>query len=245
MNLVVFASKFATTLPSTLMTASSQNKSTVRDGSRIENRVKNVQKLTSPLMNNDSIIPEGDTMFSDASSDAIPLPTLLIAASHNNSIINDGSSTETTTENAQKLSNLEVDIDHMDNDSNTPFSDACSDSSPLPSLPEVLHFINTNNNTAAMTTGTSTNGPKLAEFSANDDHTKTDRNMQLSETPDIDIDDVSVIAPSHTNIAHSTKPLQRQIDIRTVPAERWPVARANKQQRKSKSKVFVLSCYKE
>ena len=203
-NLVGFATQFATTLPPTLMTASFQNKSTIRDGSRIENRIKNVQKLTSPLMNNDSIIPEGDTMFSDASSDAIPLPTLLIAASHNNSIINDGSSTEITTENGQKLSNLEVDIDHMDNDSNTPISDECSDSSLLPSSPEEVHFINTNINTAAMTTSTSTNGPKMAEFLTDEDHMKIDSNIQLSETPDIGMDDVSVIAPSHTNIAHST-----------------------------------------
>ena len=80
-NLVVFATQSATTLPPALMTASSQNKSAIRDGSRIENRIKIVQKLTSPLMNNDSINPEGNTVFSDASSDAIPLPTLLIAAS--------------------------------------------------------------------------------------------------------------------------------------------------------------------
>ena len=31
----------------------------------------------------------------------------------------------------------------------------------------------------------------------------------------------------------------------SVSAERWPVARANKQQRNCKRNIFVLSCYKE
>ena len=103
----------------------------------------------------------------------------------------------------------------MDNDSNTPFSNACSNSSLLLSSPEVTHYTNTNINTVAMTTSISTNGTKVAEFLTDEDHMKIDSNMQLSETPDIDLDDVSVIVPSHTNISHSTKPSQRQIDIMT------------------------------
>ena len=39
--------------------------------------------------------------------------------------------------------------------------------------------------------------------------------MQRSKLLDIDMDDVSVIAPSHMKIALRTKPSQKQIDIRT------------------------------
>ena len=98
----------------------------------------------------------------------------------------------------------------------SPFSDALFDSAPLSSLPNAALGINTNIKNTSMDRNTSRNGQKTLDSTIHDSSTNPNNNTPLSQEPlDIDMDDQSMLAPSHMTRAHSTQNTKKQIDIRT------------------------------
>ena len=98
----------------------------------------------------------------------------------------------------------------------SPFSDTLFDSAPLSSLPNAALGISTNIKNASMDRNTSRNGQKMTDFFTDNNSTNPNNNTPLSQEPlDIDMDDQSMLAPSHMTRAHSTQNTKKQIDLRT------------------------------
>ena len=109
-------------------------------------------------------------------------------------------------------------LDNAPNDSNksTMVSDAHLDSVPMPLLPNAACGINTNIKNDSRARNSSKNGQKMMDSTTDDSSTNSANNTPLSPEPlDINIDDHSMLTPSHMKRAHSTQNTKKQIDIRT------------------------------
>ena len=86
----------------------------------------------------------------------------------------------------------------------------------MPPLPNAAFGINNNIMNASMDRNASKNGQKMMNSTTDDNPTKSNNNTPLSPEPlDIDMNDQSILAPSHMKRAHSTQTTKKQIDIRT------------------------------
>ena len=95
-------------------------------------------------------------------------------------------------------------------------SDAHFDSAPMPLLPNAAFGINNNIKNASTDRNASKNRQKTTDSNTDDNPTNPNNNTPLSPDPlDIDMDDHSMLAPSHIKSAHSTQNTKKQIDIIT------------------------------
>jgi hypothetical protein len=116
----------------------------------------------------------------------------------------------------QKLTNFFLDNAPNDSNKRTMVSDTHFNSVPMPLLPNATCGINTNINNASRVRNSSKNGQKMIDSTTDDSSTNPNNNTPLSPEPlDIDMDDQTMLAPSHMKRAHSTQNTKKQIDIRT------------------------------
>ena len=124
--------------------------------------------------------------------------------------------TEKTTRKGKKLTNFLLDNDPNNFNKITMVSDAHFDSVPMPLLPKVACGININIKNDSRARNASKNEQKMMDSTTDDSSTIPANNTPLFPAPlDIEMDDHSMLAPSHMKRAHSTQNTNKQIDIRT------------------------------
>ena len=167
------------------------------------------------MREDDSTSQDDTTLLSDAHFDKGRSPIPLIAAFPNDIGIEDVLMTEKTARKGQKLTNFL--LDNAPNDSNkiTRIPDAHFDSVSIPSLPNAACGINTNIKNASMDRNAFNNGQPTMDSTTDDNSTNLHNNTPFSLEPlDSDMDDQSMLAPSHMKRAHSIQNNKKQIDIR-------------------------------
>ena len=108
-------------------------------------------------------------------------------------------------------------------------SDAHFDPVSMPSLPNTASGINSNINNASTDRNLSKNGQKMLDSTTNDSSANPANDTPLFPEPlDNNMDDHSMLAPSHTKRAHSTQSTKKQIDISTFGKKSFPHLSNNK-----------------
>ena len=188
----------------------------INDASLPKTTTQNGPKLTAFLREDDHTSQDDTTLLTAAHFENVWSPIPLIAAFPKDIGIDDVLMTEKTTRKGQKLTNFL--LDNAPNDSNkiTRISNAHFDSVSKHSLPNATCGTNTNMKNPSMDRNTSQNGQKMMGSTTDVNSTNLHNNTPLSLEPlDIDMDDQSMLAPSHMKRAHSTQNTKKQIDIRT------------------------------
>jgi hypothetical protein len=168
------------------------------------------------LREDDHTSQDDTTLLSAALFNNGQSPIPLIAAFPKDIGIEDVLMTEKTTRKGQKLTNFL--LDNAPNDSNkiTRIYDTHFDPASMPSLPNAACGINTNIKNASVHRNASKNGQKMMDSTTDDNSTHPSKNTPFSLEPlDSDMDDQSMLAPSHMKRAHRTQDNKKQIDIRT------------------------------
>ena len=123
--------------------------------------------------------------------------------------------TEKTTRKGQKLTNFLLDNAPHDSNKITRISDTDFDSTCMPPLPNAACGINTNIKNASMDRNAFINGQTMMDSTTDDHSSNLQNNTPFSLEPlDSDMDDQSMLAPSHMKRAHSIQNNKKQIDIR-------------------------------
>ena len=172
--------------------------------------------MTAFLREDDPTSQDDTTLLSAAHFDNGRSPTPLIAAYPKDIGIEDVLMTEKTARKGQKLTNFL--LDNAPNDSNkiTRISDTHFDSASMPPLPNAACGINTNIKNASMDRNAFINGQPMMDSTTDDHSTNLHNNSPFSLEPlDTEMDDQSMLAPSHMKRAHSSQNNKKQIDIRT------------------------------
>jgi hypothetical protein len=176
---------------------------------------KNILKLPASLMDDDPTSQDEWHCFLQLSSTLFTLQFHSLQLVQKSIGIEDVPMTSNIAREGQILTNFFLDNDHSECNKITMFSDAPFDSAPMPSLPNTALCINTNIKNASMDRNISRDGQKMTGFIADDYPPNQDNNTLLSQEPlDIDMDDQSMLDPSHMKRAHSTQSTKKQIDIR-------------------------------
>ena len=187
----------------------------IKDAPLPKMTLKNGPKLTAFLMDDDPTSQDDTTLLSAAHFDYGRSPIPLIAVFPNDSESEDVPMTEESTRKGQKLTNFLLDNAPNDSNKNTRISNAHFDSVSKHSLPNATCGTNTNMKNPSMDRNTSQNGQKMMGSTTDVNSTNLHNNTPLSLEPlDIDMDDQSMLAPSHMKRAHSTQNTNKQIDIR-------------------------------
>ena len=189
----------------------------IKDAPLLKMTTKNGPKVTAFLMVEDPTSQDDTTLLSAAHFDNGRSPIPLIASCPKDIDIDDVPMTEEVTRKGQKLTNFL--LDNAPNDSNkiTMVSDAHFNSVSMPSLPNTASGINTNIRNASTDRNSSKNRQTMKNSTTDDNPTNLHNNTPLSPAPlDIEMDDHSILAPSHMKRAHSTQNTKKQIDIRTL-----------------------------
>jgi hypothetical protein len=123
---------------------------------------------------------------------------------------------EMTTRKGQKLTNFLLDNAPNDFNKITRTSDTHFDSAFMPLLSNAACGTNTNIKNAFMDRNAFKNGQSMMDSTTDNHFTNLHNNTPFSLEPlDSDMDDQSMLAPSHMKRAHSTQNTKKQIDIRT------------------------------
>ena len=177
---------------------------------------KNGPKLTAFLMVEDPTSQDDTTLLSAAHFNNGQSPIPLILACTKDICIEDVPMTEEATKKGKKLTNFLLDIALNDSNKTTRISDAHFNSVSMPSLPNTASGINININNASMDRNAFKNGQTMMDSTTDNSSTNLHNNTPFSLEPlDSDMNDQSMLTPSHMKRAHSTQNTKKQIDIRT------------------------------
>jgi hypothetical protein len=202
--------------PPSLPTAASFTNTGIKDASSPKTTTKNGPKLTAFLREDDPTSQDDTTLLSDAHFNKGRSQIPLIAAFPKDIDIEDVIMTEMTTRKGQKLTNFL--LDNAPNHSNkiTRISDTHFDSASMPPLPNAACGINTNIKNDSMDRNAFKKGQTMMDSTTDNHSTNLHNNTPFSLEPlDSDMDDQSMLAPSHMKRAHSSQNNKKQIDIRT------------------------------
>ena len=187
-----------------------------KDAPLLKMTTKNGSKLTASLMVAVSTSQDNTTLLSAAHFGYGQSPIPLFAACPKDIDIDNVPLTEETTRKGQKLTNFL--LDKVPNHSNkiTMVSAACFDSGSMPSLDNTASGIYSNIRDASTDRNASKSGQKMMDFTTDDKSTNPTTSSPLSPAPlDIEMDDYSMLAPSHMKRAQSTQNTKKQINIKT------------------------------
>jgi hypothetical protein len=192
----------------------------IKDAPLPKRTTKNGPKVTAFFMVDDPTSQDDTTLLCAAHFDNGWSPILLIAACPEDIDIEEILMTEKTTRKGQKLTNFLLDNALNNSNKITRISDTHFNSVSMPSLPNTTSGINTDIRNASTDRNSSPNGQKMMDSTTDDNSTNPTNNTPLSPAPpDIEMDDHSILAPSHMKRAHSTQNTKKQIDIRTFGKE--------------------------
>jgi hypothetical protein len=192
----------------------------IKDTSSPRTTTKNGPKVTAFLREDDPTSQDDTTLLSDAHFDKGRSPIPLIAAFPKDNGIEDVFMTEMTTRKGQKLTNFLLDNAPNHFNKITRISDTHFDSASMPPLPNDACGINTNIKNASMDRNVFKNGQTMMDSTTDNHSTNLHNNTPFSLQPlDSDMDDQSMLAPSHMKRAHCSQNNKKQIDIRMFGKE--------------------------